>query len=147
MYDGPDAGSTSSGAAPAPPVTPAEPPPACTQDGACSVSFARDLMPLIRNRDGYSGCGTAGCHDARDLLPPRFVPDDPRTSWQALVSFRDARGRAYVVPCIETASDGYMGCNLRADPTCGKPMPIGRRLTPAELAAFDTWLGCGAPFN
>lgn len=147
VYDGPDAGSASSGAAPAPAVTPAEPPPACTQDGACSVSFALDVMPFMRSRDGYTGCGAPGCHDARDLLPPRFAPDDPLTSWKALLSYRDATGRAYVVPCKETATDGYMACNLRYDPTCGRPMPIGHKMKPAELALFDTWLACGAPFN
>jgi hypothetical protein len=149
VYNGPDAGSASSGAAPAPAVTPAEPPPACTQDGACSVSFALDIMPFMGSHDGYTGCAARGCHDTQDPFPPAFAlsPDDPRADWQTLVSHRDANGRAYVVPCKETAGDGYMACNLRYDPTCGRPMPIGHKMKPAELALFDTWLACGAPFN
>ncbi|NOU35067.1 MAG: hypothetical protein HOO96_44815 [Polyangiaceae bacterium] len=78
--------------------------------------------------------------------------NDPWTTWQALVGFRDSAGRAYVVPCIERADEGYMACNLRKErklrePDCGQRMPFGRPLEPADLATVDTWLGCGAPFN
>ncbi|NOU34235.1 MAG: hypothetical protein HOO96_40605 [Polyangiaceae bacterium] len=111
------------------------------------MSFERDLMPFMRSREGYTGCGAMGCHDAKEPLPPFFSPEDAFGNWQALVTYRDATGRAYVVPCKETAADGYMACNLRYDPTCGKPMPMGHKMKPAELALFDTWLGCGAPFN
>lgn len=115
--------------------------------GACDASFKTDILPIF-NASGEGGCAKGGCHDPKAATDPPMQDNDPAQMWNALAAkTQPGTTRHYLDPCTTNPETGYMLCNLKKDPTCGKPMPIGATLTQPSIDKIQAWLACGAPNN
>ncbi len=106
---------------------------------ACTVTFEKDVMPVLV----AAKCASRGCHGAGDAQP-RLDDRSASAFYQSLLTAQIS-GRPYLVGCSPGA-ESTMLCNLRGDPSCGKPMPLGGPPIGAEgLRTIGSWLECGAP--
>ena len=115
------------------PDTGAEAPDAASASdaGAGTVSFARDVTPILS-----ATCGGAGCHGT----PRIFFLGDGRSDCPRVSE------RRFVVPFDPEAS--YVIRKLEGTEICGSRMPRGRGpLAPAEIATIRTWIAEGARDN
>jgi hypothetical protein len=129
---------------------------ACTPNPSCTVSFAKDVMPIL---DGVAKCSATGpCHGSGEGGVTLNAGDVLGT----LNTLKDTQilEGPYVVPCDAAASQ--MLCNMRieGDPTknpfgtCGSRMPKAKEdgiddlaLNEMQLNTIAEWIKCGAPSN
>ncbi|NOU33929.1 MAG: hypothetical protein HOO96_39050 [Polyangiaceae bacterium] len=116
--------------------------------GACDASFKTDIVPIF-NAAGEGACAKSGCHDPKSATDPPMQDNDPNQMWNSLAGkTQPGTTRHYLDPCTTDPNTGYMLCNLKKDPTCGKPMPLGLpALTQPSIDKIQAWLACGAPNN
>ncbi|MBX3189268.1 MAG: hypothetical protein KF819_19750 [Labilithrix sp.] len=115
--------------------------------GACSVSFANDVLGAF----GNAGCAAAGCHGG--VTPqnePRIEPSDGPGMWAEFQAFTISTGQAYINPCSTDDKESAMGCNLYPAGqvgACGVHMPTTGNVPATVIQTIETWLKCGSPNN
>jgi hypothetical protein len=114
--------------------------PSGTANPAATVSYSRDIVPILQN----AGCMALGCHggfasaSGYDVTTYRGV-FGAGTEAQSL-------GVCDVVP--GDANRSYLMEKLRGNPRQGVQMPQGRApLSSSELTMFQTWITEGAANN
>ncbi len=114
-------------------------------DNNCSVKFANDIMPILKQ----NGC--VSCHQSTSL--PRLTEEAAATyesmlAWTLNASSTDPAAPRYLNPCSKDAKASFFLCNLQKDGAtakCGIHMPTGGQISDDALAKVKTWVECGAP--
>lgn len=111
----------------------------------CSVSWSTDIFPNMEASGAWQ-CASSSCHGGGATLPA-INDGDPMGAFASLATFAGI-SPAYIVPCNTDTSACSILCNLTPK-GCGITMPIGTGTPPtsAQLAAIQTWIGCGSPPN
>jgi len=112
--------------------------------GACSVSFANDIMPKL-----IESCGSATCHATPAGAAPQMDRASAVNTYANFIKQKAIGGKPYIDICTTDKTASGIACNIAGTP-CGTGMPLGGAgsLATSPLAtSIDTWLTCGAPNN
>lgn len=113
------------------------------QSAECQVGFPEVYARLEAPDGGNCSNNGTGCHS----LPVKGIEPfgDPQGMLDALAAYKGEIGRKYFDP--DNPTDSWWVCNLRGD--AGKLMPQNPtpRMSSADIALVERWLGCGAPLN
>jgi hypothetical protein len=122
-----------------------------TAAGRATVSFARDVAPLLSG-----SCATASCHGGGSL-PPVFDRHGGAKKLRATlvgVASEERPERTYVAAGVPDASyllqkiDGHLVDAECVDHDCGSPMPLDNpSLSDGARAKIRTWIAQGALDN
>jgi hypothetical protein len=119
----------------------------------CKVSWSKDIFPKMTATGAWQ-CGNAACHGPGSVIQPRMT-NDPTTTYDNLAAYSlesptGTSSRPFLLPCSTNPSASVFLC-VTTSSTCGAQMPLtstgARALTPPEVAAIKTWIGCGAIDN
>jgi hypothetical protein len=122
--------------------------------GACAVSFATQIFPMMQ-AGGSLNCGgtTNGCHGSSAAVAPKLDATMTAAGYYAVYANYaqvDNGNKPYFDPCSTDPTQSDFVCNtLAATATgeCGSSMPLGSPATSADQALIAQWVACGAPFN
>ena len=106
----------------------------------CSVTYAKDVLPKIRDQ---WRCGAGGCHSAPLATGAVTVFDTTNadTTYAKLTTTVHG-GQKLVDTTSAVPGDSAIYCLMQG--TCGERMPR-QGVDPLDLALVETWLKCKAP--
>ncbi|MFO0664375.1 MAG: hypothetical protein U0174_10515 [Polyangiaceae bacterium] len=111
------------------------------EGGACGVSFATNIVPILSTN--CSGCHSGG-QNTQIVFPTTAGPAYYESLTKATIA---AQAGVYLNAC-DPAKSGFP-CNVGAA-SCspaGVAMPPNTPLSEADKAAINAWIKCGAPNN
>jgi hypothetical protein len=114
--------------------------------GACAVSWANDVFPMLEST-GSGSCAGAACH-ANGAQQPTILDGNAAGTYNSLKGYTLLNAVGYITPGNTDPAGSSIDCNLVTN-SCGAgvmPLQPGT-LSAAQKTTIDTWVKCGAPQN